>query len=40
MSRFAPVAVANGPFVVGTRTVPTPGAGQVLVRVTMLDAAG
>jgi alcohol dehydrogenase/propanol-preferring alcohol dehydrogenase len=33
VSRFAHVAVANGPFVLGTRAVPTPGAGQVLVRV-------
>lgn len=33
MSRFAHVAVANGPFVVGTRATPAPGPGQVLVRV-------
>ena len=33
MSRFAQIATANGPFVLGTRVVPTPGPGQVLVRV-------
>jgi D-arabinose 1-dehydrogenase-like Zn-dependent alcohol dehydrogenase len=33
MSRFAQVSAANGPFVLGTRAIPTPGPGQVLVRV-------
>jgi D-arabinose 1-dehydrogenase-like Zn-dependent alcohol dehydrogenase len=33
VSRFAHIATANGPFVLGTRSVPTPGPGQVLVRV-------
>ncbi len=33
VSRFAHIAAANGPFVLGTRAVPTPGPGQVLVRV-------
>jgi D-arabinose 1-dehydrogenase-like Zn-dependent alcohol dehydrogenase len=33
VSRFAHIAAANGPFVLGTRPVPTPGPGQVLVRV-------
>ena len=33
MSRFAQVAVANGPFVLGKREVPRPGSGQVTVRV-------
>lgn len=33
MSRFAQIAAPNGPFVVGTRAVPTPGAGEVRVRV-------
>ena len=33
MSRFAHVAAANGPFVLGTRAIQTPGPGEVLVRV-------
>jgi len=33
VSRYAQIAVANGPFVLGTRAIPTPGPGQVLVRV-------
>ncbi len=33
MSRFAQVTTANGPFVLGTRPVPTPGPGEALVRV-------
>lgn len=33
MSRIAKIAVANGPFVLGDRSVPKPGAGEVLVRV-------
>lgn len=33
VSRFAQIVTANGPFVLGTRAVPTPGPGQVLVRV-------
>ncbi len=33
MSRRAQVAAPNGPFVLATRAVPTPGAGEVLIRV-------
>lgn len=33
VSRFAQIATANGPFVLGTRAVPRPGPGEVLVRV-------
>lgn len=33
MSRFAQITAPNGPFVLGTRAVPTPGPGAVLVRV-------
>jgi D-arabinose 1-dehydrogenase-like Zn-dependent alcohol dehydrogenase len=33
VSRYAHIAAANGPFVLGTRAVPTPGPGQVLVRI-------